>query len=268
MLLGLWPNYWDEWSLNHKVSFDGINKLIIVHPEVTELSIKIDVYSDWKEWVMLYDNTQYLQAIRSIGGDPIGGGQYAGDIYFLMNGWKIYIDHAVDVIGVIYSDDQTTPFEVPDETYIVTNKVSSLVQTVDVTGGGATPAQIWSYATRALTDKADFTIAGTKTRLDQLNDVTSTQIWTNPTRSLTDKANFTIAGTKTTLDQLNDLSLAQVSGLISSFDCITLGQLKEMLFMRTNTIVNKQITTYQVNSGTIIDVTYDGDGIPTSETLR
>lgn len=33
--------------------------------------------------------------------------------------------------------------------------------------------------------------------------------WTNATRSLTDKAGFTISGTKTTLDALNDLSSAQ-----------------------------------------------------------
>jgi hypothetical protein len=37
-------------------------------------------------------------------------------------------------------------------------------------GGGTTPADIWSYATRSLTDKAGFSISGTKTTLDDLND--------------------------------------------------------------------------------------------------
>jgi hypothetical protein len=118
-------------------SFDGIRKLIIVHPEVSSLSIKQDVYSSWKQWVMLSDNAKYLPAIRSIGGDPIGGGQYAGDIYFLMNGWKIYIDHSVSVTGVIYSEDGLSPFIVPNNTYIVENKVSNIVNTVS-TGGGST----------------------------------------------------------------------------------------------------------------------------------
>jgi hypothetical protein len=28
VLLSLWPNYWDDWELEHKVTFDGENKLI------------------------------------------------------------------------------------------------------------------------------------------------------------------------------------------------------------------------------------------------
>lgn len=129
MLLGLWTNYWEDWLLYHKCSFDGINKLIIVHDEVSAIDIKQDVYSDWKEWILLRDNSKYIQALRSIGGDPIGVGLYAGDIYFLINGWKIYIDHTVAVSGVIFSEDGTSPFLVPAQTYIVTNTVSNLVQT-------------------------------------------------------------------------------------------------------------------------------------------
>ena len=144
MLLALWPNYWDDWLLYHKCEFDGIRKLIIVHPEVTSISIKTDVYSDWKEWLLLRDNAKYLQAIRVIGGDPIGGGQYAGDIYFLMNGWKLYVDHSVSVDGVLYSEDGLSPFTVPSDTNMVTNKVSNLVQTVS-TGGGGGADDVWNY---------------------------------------------------------------------------------------------------------------------------
>lgn len=144
MLLGLWANYWDDWLLSHKCNFDGIRKIITIHPEVSELSIKTDVYSDWKEWLMLRDNSKYLQAIRSIGGDPIGGGQYAGDIYFLMNGWKIYIDHSVNIDGVIYSEDGLSPYVNANNTYIATNKVSNLVQTVS-TGGGGGADDVWNY---------------------------------------------------------------------------------------------------------------------------
>jgi hypothetical protein len=144
MLLGLWPNYWDDWLLYHKCNFDGIRKLIIVHPEVTSLDVKTDIYSDWKEWVQLRDNAKYLQAIRSIGGDPIGGGKYAGDIYFLINGWKVYFDHSVNVTGIIYSDDGLNPFTVPTDTNIVTNTVSNLVQSI-TTGGGGGADDVWNY---------------------------------------------------------------------------------------------------------------------------
>ncbi|VAW38954.1 hypothetical protein MNBD_GAMMA01-1339 [hydrothermal vent metagenome] len=59
-------------------------------------------------------------------------------------------------------------------------------------------ADVWGVATRALTDKAGFTISGTKTTLDALNDITAASVWAVATRILT-------AGTN-----LNDLSAAQV----------------------------------------------------------
>lgn len=144
MLLGLWTNYWEDWLLYHKCSFDGINKLIIVHPEVSTIDIKKDVYSDWKEWLLVRNNSKYTQALRVIGGDPIGGSKYAGDIYFLINNWQIYIDHSVAVTGIIYSDDGINPFRVPTDTYIVTNVVSNLVQTV-ASGSGSTAQEVWEY---------------------------------------------------------------------------------------------------------------------------
>ena len=58
--------------------------------------------------------------------------------------------------------------------------------------GGATAAQVWAYATRAITDKAGFTISGTKQTLDALNDITSASIWAVATRALTDKVDFAL----------------------------------------------------------------------------
>lgn len=76
--------------------------------------------------------------------------------------------------------------------------------------GGATAAQVWAYATRAITDKANFTISGTKTTLDALQDITATSVWAVGARALTDKAGFSISGTKQTLDALNDPTPASV----------------------------------------------------------
>jgi hypothetical protein len=47
--------------------------------------------------------------MRSIGGDPITGGIYAGDIYFLTNGWQIVVNSQVSVVGTIYNDTTTSP---------------------------------------------------------------------------------------------------------------------------------------------------------------
>lgn len=130
-------NSYDYWLLNHKVTFDGVKKQITVNFGVFELDARIDLYSDWKEWAQLRDNTKFPLAFRSIGGDPIDAidainGVYAGDIYFLMNGWQIVAPHNVKVAGVIYHDDGIDPFIILAGGGIQST-VSNLVQTVVVT---------------------------------------------------------------------------------------------------------------------------------------
>ena len=63
-----------------------------------------------------------------------------------------------------------------------------------------TVAEIWSNATRTLTSFG--TLIG--------------DIWANASRTLTDKLGFEIAGTKTTLDDLNDLSSGDIQGEIQN----------------------------------------------------
>lgn len=46
---------------------------------------------------------------------------------------------------------------------------------------GTPPADIWGYATRSLTDKADFTISGVKNTLDDLNDIAQSDILSDAT---------------------------------------------------------------------------------------
>lgn len=87
-----------------KCAFDGINRRIIIHPTETQVDVKRDIYSAWKEWVQVRDNAKFLPAVRVIGGDPVGGGLAAGDIYFLMNGWKVVVDHKVTLTGTLYND--------------------------------------------------------------------------------------------------------------------------------------------------------------------
>lgn len=136
----LWGAFGEQWALNHKVTFDGEARQIYIAPSISSISVKDDIYSSWKEWLRLYDNSKYLPAFRTVGGDPIGGGKYAGDIYFLVNNWKLIIDHSVSIEGVIFSDDFPSPFEQTSGTQIVTNVVSSLVTAIDVGGGSATTA--------------------------------------------------------------------------------------------------------------------------------
>jgi hypothetical protein len=102
-------NYWDYWSLYHKVTFDGDNKLILINPGETYIDVESDLYSDWKEWIRLYDYTKYPVAISSIGGEPIGGGQFVGATFFLENGWRIRPQEetaTIEFVGNLYTREE------------------------------------------------------------------------------------------------------------------------------------------------------------------
>lgn len=124
----------DLQQLNHKVYFDGEQKLIIVNPEVTSLDVKVDIYSSWKEWVLLESRkfNKWPSAIRAIGGDPTSAGQFAGDIYFMINGWRLKRNAAVGLTGALFSDDFNSPSIDPQGNPIALSVVSSLVTAVKV----------------------------------------------------------------------------------------------------------------------------------------
>ena len=147
----IWGAWSPDWLLTNKVDFNGIDKIIYVHPEVTELDIRADVYSAWIDWINLRDNSKFLPCIRYTGLDLIGAGVFTGDTYFLVNGWKLSINlQQVRVTGVLYSDDYPTAYYTPElnPQYPVT--VSSVVNTVSLNGSGASAQEVWEYNNRDL----------------------------------------------------------------------------------------------------------------------
>jgi len=75
-------------------TFDGDNLIITlsaVVDGVLTVDVKIDLYSDWKEWVKITGNAKYPQAFRPDGGAPLSGIINQGSYYFLNNldGWRI-----------------------------------------------------------------------------------------------------------------------------------------------------------------------------------
>ena len=196
---------WDLWRLYHKVTFDGANRIIYVNDGVTSLNIKNDVYSDWKEWVASYsDNAVWPPAIRTIGGDPTVGIERAGDIYFLINGWKLYIDLTkVRVIGTLFSDDFDSAYYDYSGTIQYPVQVTSTVSTVE-TAAAVSASNIWDYSSRTLTQEiaADAptteeiatAVWGYITRtLTQSAGTTPQEVWEYANRSLTSSGNESIA---------------------------------------------------------------------------
>lgn len=142
--------YWEFWSVydpangqygNHKVAFDGPNKRIVINEGVTELDVKQDIYSNWKEWMQVRDNAKYLPAIRTTGGDAVPNNQFTGDTYFLINDWQIEVNQLVKVTGILYHDNaQLEPFIVNAGGGVIST-VSNLAQSVETSSGALTDAQ-------------------------------------------------------------------------------------------------------------------------------
>lgn len=149
-MVNLLNNWQEDWLLYHKVVFDGINRLIIINPGEPTISVKNDIYSSWKEWARLRDNAKFLPAIRTTGGDPVGGGQFTGDSYFMINNWQVYVSDATEINGILYSDNFPSPFVTAPEANIVRSTVSNLAQSLGFTGtieadNNQIAGAVWDY---------------------------------------------------------------------------------------------------------------------------
>jgi hypothetical protein len=139
--------FWQYWKLYHKVTFDGDNRLILINYGETEIDVGTDIYSDWKEWLTIYDYAKYPPAISSIGGEPIGGGEFIGATYFLENGWRIKPwegSHNLSVVGNLYTREEgQSAFVNTDGNWKIniTNKVSTIVRQIETqtTNTGSIP---------------------------------------------------------------------------------------------------------------------------------
>lgn len=189
-MFNLFYGNWDYWELRDKVTFDYYNLLIIVNEEVTELNIKEDVYSAWKRWMLVDQNAgRALPALRTVGGDPTISGQFAGDIYFTINGWRIQFDpNKTALLGTIFSDDFASPLVDKNGNLIQQSLVSSLVTGVVtrenvVTGDiSSVPTQVRTELTPELTEisetrqRIEDVPADVRTELTpELTDITETR---------------------------------------------------------------------------------------------
>jgi len=112
--------FWEDYAPpaylgSQKVTFDGLNKLILINEGETDINFRVDVYSAWKEWVKhpLQDNAKYAEACSAVGGDPLPGGRVLGTTYFLENGWKMRTwegSHELTVVGNVFTRDGTNLF--------------------------------------------------------------------------------------------------------------------------------------------------------------
>lgn len=123
----------DLWELYHKVTFDGPNRLIIVNDDELNIDVKVDIYSDWKEWALQRDYLKFLPACRSVGGDPTVGGNFLGSTFFTINDWRIVVSDSTIFDGNLFSDDFDSPFLAAEGAVVARQQFSNLVDTVGAT---------------------------------------------------------------------------------------------------------------------------------------
>lgn len=126
------------------ISIDGPSRTITLANGETVVSAA-EIYSSWKEWSLNGDNSKFLPAFRVIGGDPLGGGLFAGSYFFLRNdyGWLIKPpeqDIAISINGNLYAEDAGLPLLSSTDGNFNTSirlQTSSLTQAVSTNGVSA-----------------------------------------------------------------------------------------------------------------------------------
>jgi hypothetical protein len=139
-------------------TFDGPN-LIVQLPSVGTYDAQADIYSRWKDWVLLSDNAKYPPAFDTTGGDPTGGSNTISPSYFLRNdlGWRIKMPEASGsaiIDGNVFPRDDGTDEILPPDgafTVVYTKILTSNATTVTV-GSGVTAQDktdiidgVWAY---------------------------------------------------------------------------------------------------------------------------
>lgn len=116
-----------------KVTFDGANKIISVNAGVTTINVSQDLYSAWKRWVFEAEGSQWVDAFRSSGGDPLSSDQtiLSPAYFYLMNGWRIRINTGESVVinNNLYPDPETGAENIfiKENNSTVENKLSDAV---------------------------------------------------------------------------------------------------------------------------------------------
>jgi hypothetical protein len=218
---------------------DYLNELLIMDTGVVTMSVP-ELYSVWKDDVLLTNNAQYQFAFSIVGGDLISGSKYIPQYCFLENGWKIRpqeANHTLAVTdGIIVDAGGGDPFVNTLGAYTVRINYEQPVQAITVSTGGVTPAQVWTYSTRELTSSGVSAIQSglaTSTEISALNNISTAQVNTEVVNALTAEQVLTDSD----LNKIADIVLRRATSSVeasSDGDPINLKSLYGMIAQGTH----------------------------------
>lgn len=130
---------------------DGISKTITLTTGTTQVSVR-DLWSRWVDWFLTGDNSKFLPAFQTVGGDDIdiANGTKIPIYSFLQNGWRIKpqeSNHTLTINdGILLVNGGGDPFLNTNGAYTVRVNYQQPVQAISFsTGGGITPVtDVWN----------------------------------------------------------------------------------------------------------------------------
>lgn len=124
------------------IVFDGPNRRISLTAGTTLLSVR-DLWSRWVEWTLTGDNSKYLPAMKTLGGDDIdlSSGTKIPIYLFLTNDWFLRpqeASHTLNVIdGIVLVNGGGDPFVDTAGSFVVRINYQQPVQAISfATGSG------------------------------------------------------------------------------------------------------------------------------------
>jgi hypothetical protein len=124
------------------INFDAVNKLAILSPGTTILSVQ-DLWSRWVDWWLTSDNSGIApMAMVQIGGNDIdvAAGTSIPSYIYLTNGWRVRPQEASHTLsvstGVLLVDGGGDPFVDTLGSYVVRINYQQPVQAITVSTGG------------------------------------------------------------------------------------------------------------------------------------
>jgi hypothetical protein len=123
------------------IAYDGAAKIITLDTNFVQAE---EIWSRWVDWYA--ENSNWLPALKQVGGDDLGSGLYIPLYFFLLNGWRVRpleSDHTLTIVGNLLPEGGGVPVVRTLGPYQVNVNytVPVLAQGISVAGGSGPSAE-------------------------------------------------------------------------------------------------------------------------------